>query len=312
VAADGWRQDMRWWVFGLLIAMVCPALAADYDDSWLRGSQVLGAAPTPPPRLYRIWAGVYGGAQVGEDFHGADFRSIPTTPVQSAIGQDAILAILSAPTAGLPNMPQVNSNGPSYGGFIGYNWQIDDVVFGAEFNANRSNFHQTAINYATRGYWVNNSGYLYDTSIYVNSQGTVDMSDYFTFRGRLGWAFGNFLPYLVAGVAVAQVDTGSKVDVGYSGVCQPTTVPPATPNCPITGYTPITHLPIYQMIGGNYPFTNISHGKYQLGFDAALGMDYMISQSIFVRGEVEYLNFQYPSEIKLSTVSVRTAIGLRF
>ncbi len=149
---------MRWWVLGLLIAMACPALAADYDDSWLRGSQVIGAAPTPPPRLYRIWAGVYGGAQVGEDFDGVDFRQVPSTPIQSAIAQDAILTALAAPAAGMPALPQVNTRGLSYGGFIGYNWQIDDVVFGAELNINRSSLHQTAVNSATRGYWVNNGG----------------------------------------------------------------------------------------------------------------------------------------------------------
>jgi len=292
---------MRWWVFGLLIAMVCPALAADYDDSWLRGSQVMGAAPTPPPRLYRIWAGVYGGAQVGEDFHGVDFRAVPATPVQSAIAQDAILTALAASLPGMPALPQVNSNGPSYGGFIGYNWQIDDVVFGAEFNANRSNLHQSATNMVTRNYYVNNGGYLYETSVYTNSQGTVDMSDYFTARGRLGWAFGNFLPYIVAGVAFAQVDTQAKVDIGYTGFCVNT----SSQTCPIIGGKT-------QTIGGDYPFTNVIHGKYQLGFDAALGMDYMLSNYVFVRGEVEYLNFQYPSEIRLSTVSARTAIGLRF
>lgn len=292
---------MRWWVFGLLIAMVCPAVAADYDNSWLRGSQVMGAAPTPPPRLYRIWAGVYGGAQVGEDFHGVDFRAIPATPVQSAIAQDAILTALSASLPGMPSLPQVNSKGPSYGGFIGYNWQIDDVVFGAEFNANRSNLHQSASNAVTRGYWVNNGGFLYDTSVYANSLGTVDMSDYFTLRGQLGWAFGNFLPYLVAGVAFAQVDTTTRVDIGYTGTCVSTN----TQTCPVVGGQ-------NQKIGGDYPFSNVIHGKYQLGFDVALGMDYMLSHYVFLRGEVEYLNFQYPSDIRLSTVSARTAVGLRF
>ena len=75
---------MRWWVCGLLIAMACPALAGDYDDSWLRGSQVIGPAVAAPPRLYRIWAGAYGGGQVGEDFHGVDFRAVASNAVASA------------------------------------------------------------------------------------------------------------------------------------------------------------------------------------------------------------------------------------
>jgi outer membrane immunogenic protein len=295
---------MRWWVLGLLIAMACPALAADYDDSWLRGSQVIGAAPAPPPRLYRIWAGVYGGAQAGEDFNGIDFRQVPATPVQSAIAQDAILTTLAAPATALPALPQVSTRGPSYGGFVGYNWQIDDVVFGAEFNINRSSLHQTAVNSAARGYWVNNGGNLFATSLYTNSQGTIDMSGYFTMRGRLGWAFGNFLPYIAAGVAFAQVDTSTRVNIGYNGVCV-NPAPPANPTCPVVNGQ-------NQTIGGDYPFTNVSHGKYQLGFDAALGMDYMVTRYVFVRGELDYLNLQYPSQIRLNTLSTRIAAGLKF
>jgi hypothetical protein len=145
---------MRWWVLGLLIAMAFPVLAADYDDSWLRGQGMIGAAPTPPPRLYRIRAGVYGAAQVGEDLRGVDFRQVPLIPVQSAIAQDAILTALSASLPGMPSLPQVNTNGPSYGGFVGYNWQIDDVVFGPQLNINRAALHQSAFSSVTRGYWV--------------------------------------------------------------------------------------------------------------------------------------------------------------
>jgi hypothetical protein len=45
----------------------------------------MGTAPAPPPRLYRIWAGVYGGVQVGEDFRGVDFRSVPSTPIRRVL-----------------------------------------------------------------------------------------------------------------------------------------------------------------------------------------------------------------------------------
>jgi outer membrane immunogenic protein len=295
---------MRWWVLGLLIAMAGSAVAADYDDSWLRGSQVIGAAPTPPPRLYRIWAGVYGGAQVGEDFNGVDFRQLPYQPIQSAISQDGILQILAAPTAALPALPQVNTRGPSYGGFIGYNWQLDDVVFGVELNINRSSLHQTAINTANSGYWVNYGGNLFDTKLYTRSQGDISMSDYLTMRGRLGWAFGNFLPYMVAGVAFGQIDSSKKVEVGYTGVCV-NPAPPADPTCPIVNGQ-------NQQIGANYPFANVIHGKYQLGFDAAVGMDYMVTRYVFVRGELEYINFQYPNDIRMNTLSTRIAAGLRF
>jgi opacity protein-like surface antigen len=206
----------------LLIAIAFPALAADYDDSWLRGSQVMGTAPAPPPRLYRIWAGVYGGVQVGEDFRGVDFRSVPSTPIASAANQDAILHSLGDALPGMPLLPRINTKGPSYGGFLGYNWQIDDVVFGAELNANRASLNTSANNVATRSYIVNSGAYLFaPTTVNVISSATADMSTYGTVRGRLGWAMGNFLPYLVAGVSFAQIDTKRYVDINYFGVCVP-------------------------------------------------------------------------------------------
>ena len=133
---------MRWWVCGLLIAMACPAVAADYDDSWLRGSQVIGAAPTPPPRLYRIWAGVYGGAQVGEDFRGVDFRA--TQGIQTAINEDSVLNSLASALPNMQTLPQISTSGPSYGGFVGYNYQIDDVVLGIELDLSHAASTTTA------------------------------------------------------------------------------------------------------------------------------------------------------------------------
>jgi outer membrane immunogenic protein len=285
---------MRWWVCGLLIAMACPALAADYDDSWLRGSQVIGPAPAPPSRLYRIWAGVYGGVQVGEDFHGADFRTFGSGPLASAIFQDAILGSLAAALPGIPALPVYNTKGPSYGGFLGYNWQIDDVVFGAELNANRSSLNTTANNTATRSFVSTALGNMYSTTATITSAGTADMSDYATVRGRLGWAFGSFLPYIVAGVSFAQINTTRYVDIKYTALCIPN---PPFP-CPNAS--------------ADYPFTDIGHGKYILGFDAAVGIDYMLSKYAFTRGEVEYLQLGTPNNIRLNTVSARVAIGLKY
>jgi outer membrane immunogenic protein len=292
---------MRWLVCGLSIAIASPALAADYDDSWLRGSQVVGPPAPPPSRLYRNWSGVYGGVQVGEDFRGVDFRNVPASPISSAIQQDAILSALSASLPGMPSLPQLNTNGPSYGGFIDYNWQIDDMVGGVEFNANRAALHATASSSVTRSYIVTSGGSTYaPTTVTVASSGTIDMSTYGTVRGRVGWAIGSFLPYLVAGVSFAQIDTSRFVDINYFGVdvTSPACTPPVTPAC--------------QNVGGNYPFTNVNHGKYFAGFDVALGTDYLMTQNVFVRGEVEYLQLGNLDGMKLDTVSARIALGVRY
>jgi len=291
---------MRWWVCGLLRATACPALAADYDDSWLRGSQVIGPVAAPPPRLYRIWAGVYGGGQVGEDFHGVDFRSIPAPALASAIEQDAILTDLKASLPGMPALPVFNTKGPSYGGFLGYNWQIDDVVFGVELNANRASLNARATNSVTRSYIVVNGTSTYaPTTVNITSAGTADMSTYGTVRGRLGWALGNFLPYLVAGISFAQIDSSRYVDVNYFGI----DITPQSGNPPS---------PPHVNVAGNYPFNDVSHGKYIAGFDVALGTDYLVTQNIFTRAEFEFLHLGTPNEIRLNTVSARVALGLKY
>jgi opacity protein-like surface antigen len=263
---------------------------------------MVGPSPGPPPRLYRIWAGAYGGAQVGEDWHAADFRGVTSDAIQTAIRQDGVLNALSGSLPGMPHLPQVNSNGPSYGGFLGYNWQIDDVVFGAELNVNRSQFHQSAFSTVNRSYIVTTAnGNVYaPTTVSLTSAGTIDMSTYATVRGRLGWAMGSFLPYWVAGVAFAQINSTRFVDISYFGVdvTPSNCTPPVTPAC--------------VNVGGNYPFSNVIHGKYILGFDTALGLDYMLTRNVFLRGEVEYLQLGTPNDIRVSTVSARTAVGLRF
>ena len=70
--------------------------------------------------------------------------------------------------------------------------------------------------------------------------------------------------------------------------------------------------PVHVNVGGHYPFADVNHGKYIAGFDAALGTDYLVTQNIFTRAEVEFLHLGTPNEIRLSAVSARVALGLKF
>jgi hypothetical protein len=112
----------------------------------------------------------------------------------------------------------------------------------------------------------------------------------------LGWALGNFLPYLVAGISFAQIDSSRFVDVSYFGI----DITPQSGNPPS---------PPHVNVGCNYPFNDVSHGKYIAGFDVALGTDYLVTQNIFTRAEFEFLHLGTPNEIRLNTVSARVALG---
>jgi outer membrane immunogenic protein len=280
---------MRLLVRGLLLAGVAsPAFAADIDNSWLRGSSSFPADPPP----YQRWSGVYGGGQMSADFHGVDFRGAPGNALANIQAQDGILQLL--PLSGLPALPSYVKTTPGFGGFLGYNYQIDDVVLGAEASFNWSNTKASASDSQSRSFIVTLNNHTYaPTTVTVTNQAAIVINDYGSVRARAGWAYGSFLPYVFAGVSVAQVDSSRSVNVNYFGIDQ-------GPNPPLNN------------VGGNFTQGDQSHGKYTLGFSGGLGVDYALSRSLFLRGEIEYLNLGAANGIKLNTTSARAGAGVKF
>ena len=78
-----------------------------------------------------------------------------------------------------------NVTGGLVGGTLGYNYQMDNVVLGVEGDIDWSNIRGSApcaaTNCETRNNWLG------------------------TTRGRLGYAFGNFMPYVTGGLAVGDI-----------------------------------------------------------------------------------------------------------
>jgi len=99
-----------------------------------------------------------------------------------------------------------NTSGALVGGTIGYNWQMNNIVLGLEGD----------------GSWADikgSTGCGGDTC-------TANLDALGTFRGRLGYAFGNVLPYVTGGLAVGDlhgsesgpfaVGSGSGTEVGWT------------------------------------------------------------------------------------------------
>ncbi len=282
---------MRRLICGLLLAGVAsPVVAADLDLSWLRGSS---SFPADPP-TYARWSGLYGGGQIGEDFRGVDFSNSGTGMISDIAGQDANFA--GIPLNSFTQLSKLNTAGPSFGGFIGYNYQIDDVVAGIEFNFSRSAVQARASDTASRGYWVTpgGAGGPEATTYTVTNAGTATVNDYGTIRARFGWAYGNFLPYAFGGMSVAQIDTSRSVNVNYHST-----------TCPLA---PLVCIPI----GGNYTEASGSHGKWVAGFDAGVGLDYAVTRNVFLRGELEYIQLGNPNSIKINNATARVGAGLKF
>lgn len=136
------------------------------------------------------WAGFYVGGSLG------------SVAVESQIGEDLI---------GPPATPQTRSDiggdGWSLGLFGGYNWQFaNTIVLGGEVDL-------TQVDASTSNQPLFNVNPPSAIPIPNNFFGS-DLQWMATVRGRAGYAFGNWMPYVTAGWAFANFETMSD----YSGL----------------------------------------------------------------------------------------------
>src|ERR1700682_4494157 len=123
------KRSMRWVISGLaVLGFAESALAADLD--YLRGSDVFA----PQEQTYYRWSGFYLGGQGG--FGNTQMDFFPAT---------APLIAFMLRSSGLENLGHIpqwqilgakDSRDTSYGGFIGYNSQWENVILGVEANYN--------------------------------------------------------------------------------------------------------------------------------------------------------------------------------
>ena len=115
----------------------------------------------------------------------------------------------------LSPLEQGHPQGTGFGGFVGRNCQWDDVVFGVEPTTTtltasrvRPPYHRAdSISFrrlfrprtTPRGQYADRHG-----------RGAGQGRDHF--RGRAGWATGDFLPYIFGGVAVGRMDVSVRVE----------------------------------------------------------------------------------------------------
>lgn len=148
-------------------------------------SQPYYKAPPPPPVMAPpTWAGFYLGAEGGYGWGRA--RQTDSTGFDSG---------------------RYPARGGLAGGTLGYNWQFNQVVLGLEGDGSWADIH---------GRTAGIGGACDLTcSARLDALGTV--------RGRLGIAFGNFLPYVTGGLAVGDIHgsesalgAGSSTEAGWT------------------------------------------------------------------------------------------------
>ena len=152
----------------------------------LGASWKLGGEPTPAqnPKLSPLpksWTGFYLGAHAGFAWADVDMTYV-------SAGNPALAF---APTG---SADTISSRGALGGGQIGYDWQIGGIVFGVE------------------GAWSALS--LKDERVgkfSVNDHWRTELNQLYSLTARLGLASGNWMPYVKAGYAGANLDSSLTV-----------------------------------------------------------------------------------------------------
>jgi opacity protein-like surface antigen len=265
----------------LAVAAAAPASAADLlDDSWLRGS--LGGGPVR-------WDGVVFGGQIGYSSMNSDFGSSTSSQIAYILRNSALEDQFSP--SDWTTLPNKLTSSQSFGLFLGYNMQWDDLVLGADIAYNRPhNLEPAAGDSITR--IVTLADTTVDT-VTLNASSSIRLVDYGTFRGRAGYAFGQFLPYAVFGGAVGRFNYTTSSTVTVSQQTAPGPPPVIVPFGPVTQ-------------------TDTQTNKFGYGYLYGLGMDVAITPNIFLRGEWEYIAFNKVADIRSSVNTVRAGIGVRF
>jgi len=264
----------------VLIGLAGEACAADLFDSSLRGSQTV--INTGSPR----WDGFYVGGQVGAAWSGTDFSGA-TQPLAASLVANTTIETENNVSSWAP-LGQADTNGISYGGFIGWQKQFDEAVVGFEANYNRTNMTSGSSNSMTRNF---NTTDNYNNTVTVISSSQLHITDYGTLRVKGGYAIDCFLPYGFVGVAIGRADVTNSAQVIASGF-------------DTTGVNPPYSF--------NQTNTDAKTGAFAYGYTIGFGVDYAVFQSLFLRAEYEYIGFGEFNSLNTHLQTARIGAGYKF
>ncbi len=274
-----------------VLALASPAFAADLDLDILRGSQPVG------PATFTRWSGFYFGGQIGFGDANADFSGATQPLVAFSLRETALES--SDFVSSWPVLGRGSNDAVGYGGFVGYNSQWQDVVLGLEGNYTHTDFATSAsvsplVGGAGRIVTAGSSQY----SVNLTGTGQLEITDYASLRARAGWVLGNVLPYGFAGLVIGRGSYSVTTEVyGQQNSATPANFPCALgPTC----------VP--------YDFSNSAgqNGALLYGFSVGGGLDWALTQNIFLRGEFEYVQFAPIANIVASILSARVGAGFKF
>ncbi len=296
LVSDGVFPMRRLLLAVVMFGAVSGAQGADLPD-FLRGSY-------SPSVATRNWDGWYAGGQASYSSAASDFG-------QGVVGLTNFIfrdSVLQGPVSQFNLLPKATTQGTGFGAFVGRNYQWGDVVLGVEANYNYLNNLVTATRGSNSLDIVNPPGQVSPpntTTTYgvtLTGSSALQIKDAITFRGRAGWAVGDFLPYMFGGLAVGRMDPSR-------GVTSVVTRRDDTTD-PITGIT--TRGPTLAVPAQSQTLVENRANSFVVGWTGGLGMEYALWGNVFMRGEWEYVKFLAVKSISAQTNSLRAGLGYKF
>jgi outer membrane immunogenic protein len=283
----------------VVFGAVSGAQAADMPD-YLRGS--IPAAP-----VTRNWDGWYAGGQASYSAMASDFTN-SVVGLTNFIFRDSVL---QQPTSQFGLLAKTTTQASGFGGFVGRNWQSDDLVFGLEANYNYFNGLDTSTSASNSLAIVNPAGTVNPpgvTTTYVvtlTGRAAAQIKDEITFRGRAGWATGNFLPYVFGGVAVGRMDVSRSVTSNVTRRDDVTTTDAFGVTTTVRGTT-------FAVPAQSQTLVEQRTNAFVAGWTGGLGLEYMLWGDLFMRGEWEYVKFLSVKNTVVQANNLRAGIGYKF
>jgi opacity protein-like surface antigen len=280
---------MRAIILGLAsLTIAGNAMAADY----LRGSSY-----DPPPAAGYDWSGVYGGVQYTYSSSNYGFQKSTHPLVANLLRQMTIEKEASVST--WPNLPNRDTRGSGYGGFIGYNSQWGDAVVGLELNYSRiGGPTATSSDIIGRAYTTSDD-FLYN--VLVTSNASARVTDLASLRMRIGYAWGWLMPYATAGVAAGRVNAFRSATVNLTS----TDVSAAALDL-TDGVDPRP--------GGslNVTASESRNGAITWGYMFGAGVDIGLFPGMFLRAEWELTQLSSVLGVPISINSFHVGAALKF
>jgi outer membrane immunogenic protein len=289
----------RFLIVAMLSIVAQAAEAADWPEDMpvLRGgfSENVGR---------KNWEGWYLGGQFGysaaELDMGNSSKSLTDYMLRDSNLQETV--------GGWSLLDSKNAAGTGFGGFVGRNWQWDDIVLGLE--ANYSNLQKisatsagiNALLLSPPSSTVLPPGYTYTYGTTLSGWATTTIKDMVTLRARAGWDAGNFMPYAFGGLAIGRINVtrSATLDVRRNEYV----------TNPLTGATTF----VRQVDVSPVPPTMSEGGAdtYAAGYAVGVGTEVNLIGGLFARAEWEYVRFMKVKDVATSMNSARVGIGYKF